>query len=152
MTYAAQQLEVVFAETVLHEQGCFIDNHWVIARQQVDERCIMRFARKTGDPLRLINLTGQALEVLGLNNDLCASDDYTVSMQVAAALHDQVAEADGIIHVSRQINSRLAMALFERSLVHCEPNAVRLTAHRDYPGLLDTFNVELLPRGGASPA
>lgn len=44
------------------------------------------------------------LKRLGLNNDLCASDDYTASMQVAAALHAQVPAADGILYVSRQLN------------------------------------------------
>lgn len=145
VTYAASRLHVAFAETVLHEQGYFVDNHWVIEQARVDERSIVRFVRADGRLLRLADLTGVGLKQLGLNNDLCASDDYTASMQVSAALHARVPEADGILYVSRQVNTATAVALFERSGVQCEPAAVPLTVHPDYPALLDAFGVELLP-------
>lgn len=152
VTYAASRLDVVFAETVLHEQGYFVDNRWVIEQARVNERSIVRFARADGRLLRLANLTGVGLKHLGLNNDLCASDDYTASMQVSAALHAQVPEADGILYVSRQVNTATAVALFERSSAKCEPAALPLTAHPEYPALLDAFGVELLPSTAAPAA
>lgn len=101
VNYAAQTLEVAFAESVL-QQGCHIKhkNQWDIPQVRVNERYIIHFDSANATRLRLINLTGPDLARLGLNNDLNALDDYTEPMQVSAALHQQVPEADGIQYVS----------------------------------------------------
>lgn len=150
VTYGAERLDVAFAETVLHEQGAFIDGRWVIDQRRIDERFIVRFGRSTGQPLRLADLTGSALKRLGLNNDLSASDNYLPSRQVSAAVHAQLPQADGIVYVSRQLNTHRAVALFEGCAVACDPQPLALAAHPDFPALLDQFGVELLP-SAASP-
>lgn len=150
VTYCAERLDVAFAETVLHEQGAFIDGRWVIDQTRIDERFVVRFASR-GKPLRLADLTGAALKRLGLNNDLCACDDYTGSMQVSAAVQAQVPEADGIVYVSRQLNTHRAVALFERSGVACAPVPMALSAHPHLATLLEQFGVELLPSTAAPP-
>lgn len=150
VTYAAERLDVAFAETVLHEQGAFIAGRWVIDQARLDERFIVQFVRAGSAPLRLADLTGAALKRLGLNNDLCASDDYSASMQVSAAVHTQLPEADGIVYVSRQFNTHRAVALFERSGVTCAASAAALAAYSQLPQLLERFGVELLP-STASP-
>ena len=145
VTYGANRLDVAFAETVLREQGCFVDNQWIVDQVRIDERSIVRFVRPDGQPLRLADLTGSALKRLGPNNDMCASHDYSASMLVSAALHAQVPEADGIVYVSRQLNTACAVALFERSRVQCEATALRLSDHPWYAALSEEFGVELLP-------
>ncbi|SCX61215.1 RES family NAD+ phosphorylase [Nitrosospira sp. Nsp1] len=151
VTYAAQKLEVAFAETVLHEQGCYRDNRWVIEQARVNERYIAHFDRANGIPLKLAKLTGRDLKVLGLNSDLSASDDYTHSMQISAALHSQVPEADGILYMSHQYNNESVMALFERSEVQCKPGSEPLIAHPDYPQLIHLFRVGLIPKTAPPP-
>ena len=151
VTYAAFALEVAFAETLLHEQGCFMGQRWIIEQARIEERYLVRYAASERKPLHLADFTGAALKRLGLNNDLCAWDDYAASMQLAAVLHAQVPVADGILYVSRQVNTERAVALFERSGVRCEPAALPLSAHPDYAALLDAFGVELLPRTAPPP-
>lgn len=151
VTYGAERLDVAFAETVLHEQGAFIAGRWVIDQARIDERFVVQF-RHPGKPLRLADLTGEALKRLGLNNDLCATEDYTASMRVSAAVHAQVAEADGILYISRQLNTQRAVALFERSGVACAPLPVALAAHPDLSTLLNQFGVELLPSTAPPPS
>jgi hypothetical protein len=77
-------------------------------------RQIVRLHRPSRPELVLADLTGKALKTLGLNNDISASDDYTVSMAWARAIHDADPKWDGIRYVSRQQNNRFAVALFER--------------------------------------
>lgn len=98
----------------------------------------------------LADLSGASLKALGLNNDVCSSDDYTGSMALSSALHAQLPELDGILYVSRQMNTGVAVALFERSKVALSGTVTRLVDHPDYDRLLDTFNVEILP-GGRAP-
>lgn len=151
VTYAAEQLDAAFAETVLHEQGAFVDDRWVVDQGRIDERFVVQFMHPGGKLLRLADLTGVALKRLGLNNDVCASDDYTASMQVSAAVHAQLPEADGILYVSRQLNTQRAVVLFERSGVACAPTPLALSAHLDLPMLLEQFGVELLPNTAPPP-
>lgn len=148
-TYAAQELEVAFAETVLHQKGDFIDGQWVIAEATILERHIVTYTRPAKPELMLADLSGVTLKALGLNNDLCSSDDYTDSMAVGSALHAQLPDLDGILYVSRQMNTGLAVALFERSNVALQRTVTRLVDHPDYDKLLSRFNVDILPSGRA---
>lgn len=148
-SYAAQELKVAFAETVLHQKGDFIGGQWVIAEANILERHIVRYTRPAKPALMLADLSGVTLKALGLNNDLCSSDDYTDSMAVSSALHAQLPDLDGIMYVSRQMNTGLAVALFERSKVELQRTVTRLVDHPDYDQLLNAFNVEILPSGRA---
>jgi len=63
----------------------------------------------------VVDLTGLPLKLLGLNNDISAGDDYTVSQRWARAIHEADPTWDGIRYVSRQSNKGFAYALFERT-------------------------------------
>jgi hypothetical protein len=95
----------------------------------------------------LADFTGVRLKALGLNNDLCSSSDYTDSMAISSALHVQLPDLDGVMYVSRQMNTGLAVVLFERSEVELENTITRLIDHPDYDDLLSVFNVAILPSG-----
>lgn len=148
-TYAAFDISVAFAETILHTKGYFTDNRWLIEERNILERHVVTYARPLKPKLVVADLTGSRLKALGLNNDLCSSDDYTDSMAISSALHAQLPGLDGIMYVSRQMNTHFAVALFERSDIKLESKVVRLTDHPDYDSLLDMFNVEILPSGRA---
>ncbi len=148
-TYTALDIGVAFAETILHQKGYFTANQWVIDEANIWERHIVTYARPSKPNLLVADLTGVHLKALGLNNDLCSSDDYTASMAVSSALHAQVPDLDGILYVSRQMNTGLAVALFERSNVEIAIPFTQLADHRDYGELLRQFNVAILPSGRA---
>lgn len=148
-TYTALHMEVAFAETILHQKGHFIDGQWVIDEANILERHIVTYTRPAKPNLLVADFTGTRLKALGLNNDLCSSDDYTDSMTVSSALHAQLPDLDGIMYVSRQMNTGMAVALFERSEVELESTVTRLIDHPDYDDLLSVFNVAILPSGRA---
>jgi hypothetical protein len=150
-TYTALRIEVAFAETILHQRALYTGKQWVIDEANIVERHVVTYTRPARPNLLVADFTGANLKALGLNNDLCSSDDYTDSMAVSSALHAQIPELDGIMYVSRQMNTGLAVALFERSKVELESKVIRLTDHPDYDDLLGMFNVAILPRGRAHP-
>ncbi|WP_157778337.1 RES family NAD+ phosphorylase [Massilia violaceinigra] len=149
-TYAALMLDVAFAETILHQNGQFSSGAWFIDEKNIAARHIVGFQRPKKPLLGLVNLTGSYLKALWLNNDLCSSDDYADSMLVSASLHDQLPDVDGIIYVSRQMNTGRAVALFERSCLQRSSTVMPLKNHPAFSALLSKFNVAILPSGRAS--
>lgn len=150
-TYAAPTMDVAFAETILRTKGHFIGNEWIVDESMIDERFVVRFQRPIRPVLQLLNLTGSNLKALGLNNDLCATDDYLESMTISATVHAQLPDVDGLLYVSRQMNSGLAVVLYERSAVAMAPDVTPLKKHAAYGDLLQSFNVSILPGARGQP-
>lgn len=113
--YAGLSLDVAFAESVIHEASWWHEGRFQVPAVSVDSRHRVLFQRPAAPELVLADFTGAALKRLGLNNDLCSGDDYTLPMAWAAAVHDADAKWDGIAYVSRQVNDGLAVAVFERA-------------------------------------
>ena len=144
VTYVTEHLEVAFAETILHEQANFTNGEWLVDWSSIDQRWICYYTRP--DPtlkLKLLDLTGKNLKLLGLNNDVCASDQYSDSQALSRAIHEQLPEADGIYYVSRQVNTNCATALFERCDARKGAASVKLTGHPLYSQLINDFNVTI---------
>ena len=108
-------IEVAFAESVIHESGRFVGGTYEVPAAELTERSVVRFACERRKTLVLADLTGAALKSLGLNNDISASADYSVSQAWAQAIHGASPRWDGIRYVSRQMNKGFAYAIFERS-------------------------------------
>lgn len=113
--YTASSIEVAFAESVIHESGRFVDGAYEVPSAELTERSVVRFACDRRKTLVLADLTGAALKALGLNNDISALADYSVSQAWAQAIHDADPRWQGIRYVSRQMNKGFAYAIFERS-------------------------------------
>lgn len=137
--YAANSIEVAFAESVIHESGRFVGGCYEVPAAELTERSVVRFACPRRKTLVLADLSGVALKSLGLNNDISASADYAASQAWARAIHDASPRWDGIRYVSRQMNKGFAYAVFERSGLR------RLRADKLRPAQLDAlcdrFNV-----------
>ncbi len=99
----------------------------------------MRFACEHRKTLVLADLTGAALKALGLNNDISALTDYSVSQAWAQAIHDADPRWQGIRYVSRQMNKGFAYAIFERSGLKKQRSEKLKRAQLD--ALCDLFNV-----------
>jgi hypothetical protein len=143
VTYAAHSLDVAFAETIIHEVAAFEDGAWVIPQEEIAGRWIVDYDSPR-PMLTLLDLTGVALKRLGLNNDVCASNDYTFTQELSRAVHEQLPGVDGIYYISRQLNTQPAAALFERSGLRCRGPAQALAAHPDLARLMALFGVELI--------
>ena len=137
--YAGNSIAVAFAESVIHEAGRFVGSHYEVPITELTERWIVRFRCERRKTLVLADLTGEALKALGLNNDISATNDYTVPQHWAQAIHDASPRWDGVRYVSRQMNKGIAYAIFDRSVL-LKLSAVRL-AGRQLDALCDRFNV-----------
>lgn len=137
--YAANSIEVAFAESVVHESGRFVGGCYEVPAAELTERSVVRFACPRRKTLVLADLSGVALKSLGLNNDISASADYAASQAWAQAIHDASPRWDGIRYVSRQMNKGFAYAIFERS-GPLKLRAEKLKA-RQVDELCDRFNV-----------
>ena len=137
--YTASTIDVAFAESVIHECGWFVAGRYEVPAAELTERSVVRFASERRKTLVLADLTGAALKALGLNNDISASSDYTMSQAWARAIHGSSTQWDGIRYVSRQRNKGYAYAIFERSGLR-KLRAEKLKA-RQVDELCDRFNV-----------
>jgi hypothetical protein len=137
--YTAGTIEVAFAESVIHESGRFVRGGYEIPVAELTQRSVVRFACDRRKTLVLADLTGAALKALGLNNDISASADYSLSQAWAQAIHDADTRWDGVRYVSRQMNKGYAYAIFERSGLR-KLRASKLRA-RQVDELCDRFNV-----------
>ncbi len=129
------------AETVLHDDVP-VRGRFTVARRDFEARQIVRFPR--GVALQLANFTGVALKTLVGDGALSTILPYDVPQQWGAAVHAHPAQVDGICYVSRHLNDRKAVVLFERAAAKlgaatCEPLAswpglarLRNTLHIDY--------------------
>ena len=137
--YAASSVEVAFAESVIHECGRFISGAYEVPVAELTERSVVRFIGERRKTLVLVDLAGAALKSLGLNNDISASADYSVSQAWPQAIHGASPRWDGIRYVSRQMNKGSAYAIFKRSGLR-KLKAERLKP-RQVDELCDQFNV-----------
>lgn len=113
--YCGQHLDTAIAETVLHdeipEKGQF-----KIRQEDIDARYLVTFAEGADNGvLRLADLTGAHLKRLGGDNSLSAEYPYDVTQQWGAAVHAHPANVDGFLFVSRQLNNKRAVVVFDRA-------------------------------------
>jgi hypothetical protein len=113
--YCGQQLDTAIAETVLHdevpEKGLF-----KIRQEDIDARYLVTFsAGADHGMLKLADLTGQHLKRMGGDNSLSAEYPYDVTQKWGAAVNAHPANVDGFIFVSRQLNSKRAIVVFDRA-------------------------------------
>ncbi len=137
--YTAGSIEVAFAESVIHESGRFVDGAYEVPSAELTERSVVRFMCDRRKTLVLADLTGAALKAAGLNNDISALADYSVSQAWAQAIHDADPRWQGIRYVSRQMNKGFAYAIFERSGLKKLRSEKLKVAQLD--ALCDLFNV-----------
>jgi hypothetical protein len=78
--YAAQKLEVAFAESIIHENAWFLKDQFQVPQTDLDARHVIELVRPAKPDLILADFTGLALKKLGLNNDISSGDDYTLPM------------------------------------------------------------------------
>lgn len=116
--YAADSIETAFCESVLHSSALRLPgiSGYILSQAMLDERHEVRFrTKRSASQLRLADLTGTSLKLLGETNDLSATDDYTRSQIWSRVVFQATGRFDGIRYVSRQRNTHFCFALFRRS-------------------------------------
>ncbi|MFK7967033.1 MAG: RES family NAD+ phosphorylase [Burkholderiaceae bacterium] len=110
--YCGLDLTTALAETVLHDEVP-MGGKFYVPREEVLTRYAVHFNR-SDQQLRLANLTGPSLAVLGADGAI-STDAFAVPQRWAAALHEHSAAVDGLLYVSRVVNDRYAVAVFDRA-------------------------------------
>ncbi|WP_187394932.1 RES family NAD+ phosphorylase [Pigmentiphaga aceris] len=113
--YCGTQLDTAIAETVLHdelpENGVF-----KIRQEDIDVRYLVTFAMGADKGmLRLADLTGQHLKRIGGDNSLSAEYPYDMTQRWSEAVNAHPANVDGFIFISKQLNDKRAIVLFDRA-------------------------------------
>lgn len=110
--YLGQRLSGAFAETVLHNEMP-IDGEFTIAETELTRRFLVRF--EAGSYLVLANFAGAGLRNNGATAEISTTPDYDLPQQWSAAIHAHPKNVDGILYMSRQLNTGKAIALFDRA-------------------------------------
>lgn len=97
-----------FIETFGHATGAAA----FVTRKALQRRALSRVDASRS--LRLVDLTGNGLAVLGADGRL-TTGEIAVAQRWAEALHDHSETPDGILYRARHDPSRLAVAVFERA-------------------------------------
>ncbi len=109
--YFGLDLETAIAETVLHDEMP-VNGTFLIAYTEIESRYLVRF--KSGS-LMLANLTGIPLKTLGGHGSLSTITPYNLPQRWAMAVHRHPQCVDGIYYMSRHLNDRPAVVVFERA-------------------------------------
>lgn len=120
--YFGLGLEVAIAETVLHDEMPVRGRFEIAARALEDHHCV-RFA---GGLLTLADLTGMALKALVGSSEISTILSYDLPQRWSRALHRHPAAVDGLLYMSRHVNSEKAVVVFDRAatklrMASCEP-------------------------------
>jgi hypothetical protein len=130
--YAGLSLRVAFAETILHDAEP-ADGKFEMARATVASRYVAQFA---GERLVLADLTGVALKRAGIDPSLTTVANYALPQRWAVAVHEHPQEVDGILYMSRHVNTDPAVVVFERA--RRKLVSTSYTPLLDFPGALAT--------------
>lgn len=110
--YFGLDLETAIAETVLHDEIAVRGRFSVVysdfaSRQQI--------RLKAGGTLVLADLTGVALKTIGADGSISTIMPYGLPQLWSMAVHRHPQRVDGIVYVSRHLNDRKAVVVFERA-------------------------------------
>jgi hypothetical protein len=140
--YVADSLAVCFAETLLRgdvKSQPLESGRTFIPESEIATRVVVAL---DGAPLRLAIFKGAALKRLGGDARLSSMVPYDVPQQWSKALHDHPLGIDGFIYMSRHVNDREAVVLFERTRKRLTGSVqTRLLEHPDLGHVLDLFEV-----------
>lgn len=110
-SYVGTSLAVAVAETLLHDEAP-VHGRYVLPLDALRNLHVLRFE---GEVLLLLPLIGAQLKRLGGNADLAGSYDYSKTHAWSAAVYDNPAKYDGILYMSRHLNTEQAVVLFDRA-------------------------------------
>lgn len=128
--YCGLTLNVAFAETVLHDAAP-VAGRFPVPLDALESRHVVQFS---GMDLVLMDLSGVALKRSGIDSSISTIEDYALPQRWAVAVHRHKLNVDGIVYMSRHINTEKAVVLFDRA--KAKLTAVQYTPLPDYPGAL----------------
>lgn len=148
--YGALDLVTAFGETVLHEDETerpATPNGVPLSAASLARRLVLAFR---GRPLRLARLYGKWLKALGGTGGVAKVVPYDVPQRWSQAVYAHPQTADGFLYMSRNVDDRLAVAIFDRAAPNFTVSqAVDLQWHPDFARVLRAFRLTLVDEADA---
>lgn len=139
--YLGTHLDVAIAESILHDEEP-VDGAFRLTSAQIDGRYALYFS---GRRLHLLDLSGALLKRLGGSADLAGTTDYGLTQAWSQAVYANPARDDGFLYMSRHLNTRRALALFDRAAGKIALDGyARLASARGFRLALERFNIALV--------
>jgi hypothetical protein len=110
--YCGLDLETAIAETLLHDEMP-VRGKFKLSFTHFGSHHLVGL---NGGELILADLTGAQLKTMGGDGSLSTMVPYTVTQRWALAVHRHPQSVDGIRYVSRHLNDRYAIVVFDRAL------------------------------------
>lgn len=110
--YCGLDLETAIAETVLHDEMP-TRGRFLLSYSDFAARWLVAF--RGGESLVLANLSGPSLKLLGGDGSLSTVIPYELAQLWSMAIHRHPQQVDGILYMSRHLNDRPAVVVFERA-------------------------------------
>jgi hypothetical protein len=110
--YCGFDLETAIAETILHDEEPKA-RMFRLAATEFTTRNLVRFKR--GGDLVVADLTGASLKRLGGTAAISGIVPYAIPQQWSRAIHNHPQRVDGIFYMSRHLNDRAAVVIFDRA-------------------------------------
>lgn len=114
--YFGFDLETAISETILHDE-IPVNGVFYIAYSEIDSRYLVRFEKGS---LTLADLTGLSLKKLGGDGSLSTITPPDLPQLWSMAVHRHPQCVDGIYYMSRHLNDRPAVVVFERAKTNLE--------------------------------
>ena len=128
--YLGLKIDTAVAESILHDLEP-VRGGYEIAAEKAASTYVHRFK---GNDLRVADLTGHHLNVLGGHAELFGTSSYVLPMLWSRAVFDHPAKVDGFIYMSRLLTTQKAIVLFERgtSLGIQKDSSIALTKSKPF--------------------
>jgi hypothetical protein len=110
--YFGLALETALAETLLHDEVA-VRGAFRVSQAHLAQHFLVRFDGSMA--LVLADLTGEALKTLGGDGSISTELPATMPRRWSRAVHRHPDKVDGILYMSRHLNDRKAVVLFDRA-------------------------------------
>lgn len=147
--YASPSFDVCMAETIMRDRylGLHAAEQRYVDERDFFERSIAMLGFSEARSLRLADLTVQLWQ-FGFEGQVLSVSDYRAPNRWSAAIHDNVANLDGIYFRSRY-SSEPSVAVFgDRARLVQRGASIPLHQHPDTAGFLDRFNIGIADASG----
>ena len=143
--YGALDLVTAFAETVLHEDETQIParpDGVPLSVASLDARRVVTFRGKF---LRVARLYGKWLKALGGSGGVAKAIPYDVPQLWSQAVFRHPRKVDGFLYMSRNVDDRMALALFDRAAGKISVRgSTPLRSHPELARVLRAFRLTLI--------
>lgn len=117
--YFGFEPKTAFAETLLHDEIA-VNGQFVISYADFAGRFMVRF---DGGDFVLANLTGETLKILGGDGSISTELPAHTPRRWSRVVYAHPRGVDGIVYVSRHLNDRKAVVLFDRAGKRLRPRS-----------------------------